>query len=159
MRITPVLLICAVLVGCGGGGGSDESATATKTAANAEDQVRDVFAGYNAALLDRDFDKACGYLAPETTAKLRENVKSLKLPNTPDDCEGLLDVLYEQIDKVPDQKKLVEGILKSAELDSVKVNGETATLKWHATVSGKEQPITQTARLVDGEWKLIDVTN
>jgi hypothetical protein len=170
MRFTPAVLICVVLVGCGGGGDSDEptastpKATATATAAatkaaDAEGQVRDAFASYNAALLDRDFDKACSHLAPETTDKLRENVKTLKLPNTPDDCAGLLDVLYEQIDKVPDQKKLVEGILKSAKLDNVTVEGEKATLDWHATVNGKEQAISQTARLVDGEWKLVDVTN
>jgi len=175
MKITPALLICAVsLVGCGGGGDSDSASTSTSTpqatatasataaatkAADAEGRIRDVFAGYNAALLDRDFEKACGYLAPETTKRLHDNVATLKLPKTPDDCAGLLDVLYEQIDKVPDQTKLVEVIVKSAEIDDVKVTGKKATLNWHATVNGKAQPITQTARVVDGEWKLVDVTN
>jgi hypothetical protein len=170
MKITPFLLICVLLVGCGGGGGDDQpesstsapKATATQAAtkaADAEGQIREVFAGYNAALLDRDFDKACGYLAPETTKKLHDNVETLNLPKTPDDCAGLLTVLYEQIDKVPDQKKLVEDIVTSAKIDDVKVAGQKATLNWHATVNGAKQPITQTARIVDGEWKLVDVTN
>jgi hypothetical protein len=170
VKLAPAVLVCVALVGCGGGGGDNDKASPTKTsapeatatatkAADAEGQIREAFKSYNAALLARDFGKACGYLAPETTAKLRQNVKSLKLPNTPDDCKGLLDVLYEQIDKAPDQKKLVEDILKSAKLDSVKVDGEKATVNWHATVNGQNQAISQTARLVDGQWKLVDVTN
>src|ERR1700742_2781019 len=164
MKTTPLLLIGILLVGCGGGGGEEASPSPKATAAapkaaDAEGQIRDAFTSYNAALLDRDFDKACSYLAPETTDKLHENVQKLNLPNTPDDCAGLLDVLYEQIDKVPDQKKLVEDVLTSAKLDKVKVTGQKATLDWHATVSGNKQAISQTARIVDGEWKLVDVTN
>src|SRR4051812_32197800 len=163
--LAPVLLICFALAGCGGGGGDDAKSSskpeASKTQApkDAEAQVRDVFNDYNKTLLARDFGKACGHLAPETTNKLRENIKSLGDKNPPKDCAKLLDELYSAIDKQPDQKKLVEEILKSAKLDSVKVVGEKATVNWHATVQGQKRAISQTARKVDGEWKLVDVTN
>ncbi len=55
---------------------------------------------------------------------------------------------------------MLEELYATAEVDSVKVSGEdAATLDWHATVQGKETPVSQSARKIDGEWKLVDVTN
>jgi hypothetical protein len=168
MKITPVLLVCFAFAGCGGGGDSeqetdrDPATRATATPQKSEDpeaEVRKVFDGYNDALESRDWDAACERLAPETTAKLRENLKALGDANPPEECEKLFDQLYTAIDKQPAQKQLVDEILKTAELDSVKVSGDKATVNWHATVQGSKRAISQTARKIDGEWKLVDVTN
>jgi hypothetical protein len=32
-------------------------------------------------------------------------------------------------------------------------------IDWNATVQGKKTQVTQSARRIDGEWKLVDVTN
>ena len=55
---------------------------------------------------------------------------------------------------------MLEELYDTAEVDSIKVSGEdSATIDWHATVQGKETPVSQSARKIDGEWKLVDVTN
>ena len=36
---------------------------------------------------------------------------------------------------------------------------DSAIVSWHATVMGTRQPVSQSARKIDGEWKLVDVTN
>ena len=99
MRIFRVLLVCALLAGCGG---DDEEQTATpaKTetpaaeksatpaAQDEEAAVREVFDSYMAALKEKDFDTACSKLAPETTEKLQENVKKLGVSDPPETCPG-----------------------------------------------------------------------
>ena len=85
-KILCALLAAGLLAGCGGSDDEEPSAQSTpaKTEAPAETQapddaeaeIRETFDSYNAALADRDFAKACEGLAPETTAKLRENVRS-----------------------------------------------------------------------------------
>ena len=144
------LLAAGLLAGCGGSDEKEPAAQSTpaKTEAPAETQapddaeaeIRETFDSYNDALADRDFDKACEGLAPETTAKLRENVKKLGVTDPPEDCGELLSKVYETIDKVT-------------------VTGDTAKIDWSATANGQKTPISQTARRIDGEWKLVDVTN
>jgi len=150
--ITLALLVGLVLAGCG----SDKKADTTQ---DAQASIRQVFNEYNAALAKRDFKTSCGYLAPETTDKLRTNVEKLGYKNPPKKCADLLQLVYKVIDSQPDQKNLVATILKTAKVDSVDVTGDAGVVNWHATVKGKTTPVTQSVRLVDGEWKLIDVTN
>src|SRR5215204_3525992 len=113
MKLTPVLLICVALAGCGG---DDEKATAPKkeaatpASANAEADVREMFDSYMAALKDRDFEEACGKLAPETTAKLQENVKRLGITDAPEECDEILATIYGAADKQPGGKKLLEEL-------------------------------------------------
>lgn len=167
MRILPVLLIAALLAACGGSDTDDErneptareTPAATQAPKDAEDDIREVFADYNEALAERDWADACEQLAPETTQKLRQNAGTLGLKDLPDDCAGLLGTVYETADKDPQQKELLNEIVKSAKVDSVDVQGDTATINWSATVQGQSTPISQTARRIDGEWKLVDVTN
>jgi hypothetical protein len=166
MKILPVLLLALVLAACGSDDDSErgepaarETPTATQAPADAEADIREVFDDYNDALAERDWADACEQLAPETTDKLRQNAGTLGLKDLPEDCAGLLGTVYETADKDPQQKALLREIVKSAKVDSVKVDGDTATINWSATVQGQNTPISQTARRIDGEWKLVDVTN
>ena len=61
--------------GADGGGGEEASKpAATRSAGDAETEIRETFEDYNEALVERDYDGACEQLAPETASKLRENV-------------------------------------------------------------------------------------
>ena len=158
-----MLLVCALFAGCGG---DDEEQTATpaKTetpaAQNEEAAVREVFDTYMAALKEKDFDTACSQLAPETTKKLQENVKKLGVSDPPESCPENLELIQETADKQEASRKVLEELYATAEVDTITVNGsDSATIDWHASVQGKETPVSQTARKIDGEWKLVDVTN
>ena len=159
------LLTTALLAGCGGDSEQEPAArespapAETQAPADAEAAVKKTFDEYNQALADRDWEAACDRLAPETSEKLRENVKKLGLKDPPQDCDELLGKVYETADQDPQQKDLLDEIINSAKVNSIDVQGETATINWSAKVQGQNTPIAQTARLIDGEWKLVDVTN
>jgi hypothetical protein len=120
---------------------------------------RETFEAYNAALAQREFGGACARPAPETTAKLRENVVEAGLKDAPEDCSGLPDAIYTATDQDPPQKKTLDEVVKTARIDSIRITGDKAVINWSATVQGNKTAIAQSARRVDGEWKLIDVTN
>ncbi len=155
----PALLIAGLLAGCGGG--ADEAATpvATQSAADAETEVRAAFDGYNAALLERDFSGACEHLSPETTTKLQAKVKEAGMSNAPEECELLLGAIYQATDQDPKRKKLLDEVAKTAKVNGVVVTGDEAVIDWTATLQGEKTPVSQTARRIEGEWKLVDVTN
>lgn len=174
MKLMPlVLLLSLALFACGGEDEPSEPASATATPAathagdTAEEQVsgdaggeqdvREMFTEYTEALGERDWDQACEHLAPETTDKLKSNVAQLGLTDAPDDCQGLMGALYAQIDKDPTAKKTIDDITATAKVSEVKITGESASVTWSAKVNGTDTPVTQTARIIDGEWKLIDV--
>jgi hypothetical protein len=160
MRILLALLIAGLLAGCGGGGDEDAATpAATQSAADAEADVRETFDEYNAALAERDYDDACDQLAPETVTKLRANVVKAGLKDAPGDCAELLKAIYATTDQDPTQKKTLDEVAKSAKIEKVTVNGDSAVIDWNATVQGKKTQVTQSARRIDGEWKLVDVTN
>lgn len=165
MRLASALLVTALLAGCGGDDDPErepaarETPVATQSAAEAEADIRETFDDYNKALADRSWADACEELAPETTQKLRQNASTLGLKDLPEDCAGLLGTVYETADKDPQQRKVLGEIVDTAKVDSVDVKGETATINWSAKVNGQDMPISQTARRIDGKWKLVDVTN
>jgi hypothetical protein len=161
MRLTLALLItAALLAGCGGGGGDEPAKpAATESAADAESGVRESFVAYNSALANRDYDGACERLAPETVTKLRANVVKAGLKDAPDDCAGLLEAIYTATDQDATQKKTLDEVVNTAEIDKVTVTGDSAIIDWNATVQGKKTQVSQSARRIDGEWKLVDVTN
>jgi hypothetical protein len=162
MRLLLPLLIAGLLAGCGGGGG-DEAATSTpaakQSAADAEGEIRETFEAYNKALAGRDYDGACDQLSPETVTKLRANLVKAGLKDAPEDCPGLLKAIYTATDQDPTQKKTLDEVATSAKIDKVTITGDTAVIDWNATVQGKNTKVTQAARRIDGEWKLVDVTN
>src|SRR4051795_1267054 len=103
MKLTSLALVVGlVLAGCGG------DPKPAQTPEQAEAAIRTVFSKYNAALAKRDFKTSCGYLAPETTEKLRANVKKLGYKNPPDKCPDLLEAVYTVVDSQPDQKSMIE---------------------------------------------------
>jgi hypothetical protein len=158
MRIIRVLLVCALLAGCGGD--DEPTAAPTKTAVNDEAEVRKVFDSYMAALKAKDFDTACSKLAPETTAKLQENVKRLGVSDPPEECPEILELVQETAEKEEGGQEVLDELYDTAEVDSVKVSGaDSAIVNWHASVQGTRTPVSQSARKIDGEWKLVDVTN
>jgi hypothetical protein len=173
MKLMPLVLVLALaLFACGGDDEPAEQPAATGTPAaestpapqqatgqesDAEEDVREMFTDYTEALGERDWEEACEHLAPETTDKLKANVAQLGLTDAPDDCQGLMGALYAQIDKDPTAKKTIDDITKTAKVSQVKIDGETASVSWSAKVNGTDTPVTQTARIIDGEWKLIDV--
>ena len=172
MKIWPLLLVVLVLAGCGGddkpqaqnstpappSSTADATEEATSVAAGDDEQaVTAMFDDYRAALIARDWDKACSHLAPETTKKLQQNIKSLGVTDPPSECTALMGTLYETIDKDPSTKKTIDDVTKSAKVTDIKINGDTASISWSAKVNGVDTPVTQTARIIDGEWKLIDV--
>ena len=116
-----------------------------------------MFTEYTEALGKRDWDEACTHLAPETTEKLQANIKQLGVTDPPSECTELMDMLYTQIDKDPTAKKTIDDITKTAKIKDVRSRASNATLSWSAQVNGTDTPVTQTARIIDGEWKLIDV--
>jgi hypothetical protein len=172
MKIWPLLLVVLVLAGCGGGGDDDQPESQSTPAPQAttageeataaaegdgEQAVMDMFDNYRAALIARDWDKACAHLAPETTEKLQENIKTLGVTDPPDECTELMGTLYETIDKDPTTKKTIDDVTRSAKVTDIKIDGEKASISWSAKVNGVDTPVTQSARIIDGEWKLIDV--
>jgi hypothetical protein len=169
MKLMPLVLVLALaLFACGGsdGGPSEPAPTGTPAAeateapaqdAGGEEDVREMFTDYTEALGERDWEEACEHLAPETTDKLKANVAQLGLTDAPDDCVGLMGALYARIDKDPTAKKTIDDITQTAKVSKVTIEGETASVSWSAKVNGTDTPVTQTARIIDGEWKLIDV--
>ncbi len=159
MRLIPVLLIAGLLAGCGGGAEEVATPVATQSDADAKAEVRAAFDAYNAALLERDFPGACEHLAPETTAKLQAKVKEAGMSNAPEECELLLGAIYQSTDQDPKRKKLLDEVAKTAKVNDITVAGDTAVIDWTATLQGEKTPVTQSARRIDGEWMLVDVTN
>ena len=175
MKLMPlVLILCLALFACGGDDEPAESAGTSTPAAEAtqaqtpaqesgggdaggEEEVREMFADYTEALGERDWEDACEHLAPETTDKLKANVAQLGLTDAPEDCVGLMGALYAQIDKDPTAKKTIDDITQTAKVSKVTIECENATVSWSAKVNGTDTPVTQSARIIDGEWKLIDV--
>ncbi|MDA0172306.1 hypothetical protein OJ998_24600 [Solirubrobacter taibaiensis] len=176
MKLMPlVVVLCLALFACGGEDepaaepqrpastttpapeATESTASDDTNSAGGEEEVREMFTDYTKALGDRDWEEACEHLAPETTDKLKANIAQLGLTDAPDDCVGLMGALYAQIDKDPTAKKTIDDITQTAKVSEVKIDGDTATVSWSAQVNGTDTPVTQTARIIDGEWKLIDV--
>jgi hypothetical protein len=148
------LLACVALAGCGGKDQPAATATVDEAA-----QVRQVFTSYNAALAAEDWGKSCSYLAPETATKLRASVRKLGYTAVPKDCPRLLAATYRAVERRPGQKDLIQTVLKTAKIDGIDVTGEKAVIDWHADFGGTQRPVHQSARKIDDEWKLIDVTS
>jgi hypothetical protein len=129
------LLATAALgvVGCGGddsgGGGDDES------------QIRDVVRNYAAAIADKDGDTACGFL----TESARKQVEAAGAALDADGCGEVMEKVTAQASDADRQQ------LKDAEVVSVKVDGDRATVQVKA---GDETGDPSTLIKEDGEWRI-----
>ena len=110
--------------------------------------VETVFRDYYRALQDRDFAKACSYNAPETTSRLLADLHTRGVDAGT--CEEGMTAVY----AIPENAKIVEQVAKNATIDSVRVTGEEAVIKWTSKVNGKTGPGTTHLRRVDGRWML-----
>ncbi len=139
-----------------GGGGGDQGGAKPPAGGSAEQQVRQVFEDYTAALGSDDYGTACKYLAPETIAKLEQNVEKLT-GSASDDCEGNMRKLYGRV--TGDAAKRLDAVTRTARIDRITVTGDSAIVNWSAEYAGKRVPVSQSARRIGGDWKLVDVSN
>lgn len=161
MSLAAVVLATA-LTACGGvastaaptGPASPSGAGATsKPAASGEEAaVETVFRSFTAALLARDFAKACALNAPETAAKRVENVNAGGAGVTT--CEEAFSAIY----AVPRAAEAADGIGRTTEVTSVTVTGDTAKIIWTAEVQGRRPALSNGARKIDGQWRLLEMS-
>lgn len=144
----------AALSACGGGAGSGTAAPAGSDAAavagaTPESEVEAVFHAYYDAILDRDFETACGFNAPETNDQI---VASMELLGTSaGSCPEALEVTVEDSAAA----ESLDTIAETAEVQEVTVTGDTAELTWSADIAGEQSTTTTPLRLIDGQWRLV----
>ncbi len=168
MRWLVVAVTVMLISGCGAendkaagaDGAPSRPATsgATPSAASDEQKLREVFGAYNAAVVEGDAAAACRYLAPESVEKLRANLKKI-LPSVPKDCEGSTRALYKALEQNPAEAQMLKTVSRTAKIEKLKIVGDSAILDWSARVEGKRVPVSQSARKINGSWKLVDVSN
>ncbi|MDX6584511.1 MAG: hypothetical protein QOI10_3695 [Solirubrobacterales bacterium] len=134
---------------------SRDPAATPSSGGNAEAELRELFDGYYDALEARDWDAMCRTVAPEVTADVRKSLRIGGDPNPPRACPEAFEQFHAAVgDELSEE--LVGEMAETAQLDSVNIKGETAFLNWHYTDEGTLKALTQHARKIDGEWKLID---
>jgi hypothetical protein len=166
-RTALVVAISATVAGCGSqtvaGTAAPAPAAVASTAAptptaapptaaggSAQQEVEVVFHRYYEALLNRDFATACAFNAPETTEQLLANVRGRGA--TVGTCEEALTHIYAQ----PGAAEQVDAIVRSATVQSVEVNGDSALITWSAGAGGQRPTVKSALRRIDGAWKLVD---
>jgi hypothetical protein len=127
-RLAGLLIVAALLAGCGASGTSDSN------------QVEDTVLGYLGDLADGDGQGACDRLSGEEARRLLEEVLRSVPELRATSCVDAIDKLAGSLGG--EERK----ILEEAEIDRVEVHGDSAS----ATVVGG----TATARLtrIDGVW-------
>ena len=154
MRRLPLLSLplIAALAGC-----SIEDPAPPVPAADAETQVRSAFETYNTAITKEDWPGACGQLAPETIDKLKANLARIAGDAPSRSCPETLGGLAAAAEKAGQRDPIVQ-VVRTARVKQVEVDGDAAMIDWAGKVRGKEVPVSQSARRVDGAWKLVDVS-
>jgi hypothetical protein len=117
--------------------------TTTASSGADEEQVRAAVNGYIQAFLNADGTTACNLLTPSSQQEFVDQARQQGL--TGSSCAELFTAIARQ---VPENTK---GILRSATVGSVTVNGDTAT--GTIEVAGTSSPFTA-ERQSDGRWLL-----
>ncbi|MHA6794697.1 hypothetical protein ACVGVM_14485 [Pseudonocardia bannensis] len=162
MRRIPLLIagaaVATVLTACSATapGAADTPATSSavpgEPAVSAEEAgVETVFHAYYQALLARDFATACALNAPETNQQLLHNAAAGGLQST--SCEDALTRIY----AVPGAAETSDGIARSARVQDVAITGDTATISWDAETHGERRTARNIVRMIEGQWRLVDV--
>jgi hypothetical protein len=112
-----------------GGGGDDQS------------QIRDVVTNYAAAIADKDGDTACGFLTESARKQVEAAGEAL-------DADGCGEVMEKVTAEASDEDR---QDLKDAEVVSVKVDGDRATVQVKA---GEDTGDPSTLIKEDGEWRI-----
>ena len=153
MRRLALLLLPLVIVALAGCSIEDPG-----PAADPETQVRSAFESYNTAITQEDWPGACAQLAPETIDKLKANLARIAGGAPSGTCPATLGRLAEATERTGERDP-IEEVVRTARVKSVKVTGAAASIDWTGKARGKEVPVTQSARRVDGAWKLVDVSD
>lgn len=134
---------------------SDPTATRTR-GGRAEAQLRKLFDSYHDAWDARDWDALCQTVAPEVTDDVRVTLKKIGGdPNPPRACPDAHEQLHSLVgEELADE--LDGEMAQTRALDTVDIKGKTAFLNYHYVDEGTRKALTQHARKIDGEWKLID---
>ena len=131
MRIVPVVLLLAALVaGCGSSGGSGGGTAGGDAAA-----VKQANQDYVQALASKDAAKACSLISQAQKAKNEAGGK----------CETLVAKGLAATGTDP---------YKNPQVETPHVSGSTATAKWTVTVKGQSLSVVQKLVKEDGQWKL-----
>ncbi|MEJ3657816.1 hypothetical protein WEH80_33115 [Actinomycetes bacterium KLBMP 9759] len=171
----PRVLACALAAGtalaltaCGGGTPPQAPAPAPATSAPAttaaaptgttdagtagdEGVVRATVTDYNAALVARDFPKACTLNAPETTEGLITTLKARGVQVT--SCLEAFQAIF----SVPGTPETIDEIARSTKISAVKVDGDKAFVTFTATTGGRTTTNTAGLRKVEGQWRMLPV--
>ena len=142
MAAVRVLIVSLMLAGCGGERADDEG------------EIRAAFESYNRALATRDWAQACEQLAPES----REEVRTSPLSEPAKDCVSGWEQLSADAGEELTRSMTTDERVTAARIDRIEVTGDSAAIDWHWVDAddGERHAVTQAARRVDGEWKLVD---
>lgn len=149
-RMQIVLVGVAVAAGVAG---CSSAPTGSNAAGSDVTAVENVFHNHNQALLSRDFATACSLDAPATNTALEKRAASGGGAATTS-CPEALSKIY----AIPGAATVADGIAKSAKIDNVKVNGDTATVTWTVSSNGRQSTTTTDMRRVDGQWRVLSGT-
>lgn len=136
--------------------GESDPAASPSSGGQAEAQLRKLFDSYHDAWDARDWAALCKTVAPEVTAEVRHTLKTIgDDPNPPRACPDAHAQFHTLVgEELADE--LDGEMARTRALDSVNIKGETAFLNYHYVDEGTRKDLTQHARKIDGEWKLVD---
>lgn len=104
-----------------------------------EDDVKQAFDDYFAAIKQKDGDKLCDSVVSPDAVKLSKDERAEEIQACKDDFSA------SEFDDAPD--------LEAAEVDKVTVKGDRATATVTATVNGRKERSEVQFLKVDGDWK------
>jgi ketosteroid isomerase-like protein len=142
--------LVAALAGCGTPVAGTPAPQPPDPAAD-QRAVEDVFRQYYEALRARDFSRACGFNAPETTEQLLTTLRGRGVEAS--SCEEAFTAVY----AVPGAAQLVEQAADTATIENVAVTGDTATITWSSEVRGQRTQATSDLRREGTRWLLVSV--
>jgi ketosteroid isomerase-like protein len=164
--LRPLLLVAAALVTTSCADTPQPPAAAPLPAASSPQQtstpapdpaadeaaVEKVYLDYTQSLVDRDFATSCGFLTQEAVEQMLEGAKAAGAEATT--CEDTLGVLY----AVPEAAELGDEVARTTEVESVEVDGDTATVEWSAELNGTRNSQSSDFERVDGGWRLAEAS-
>lgn len=133
--LTVAVALVVALSGCGGGGGGGSD----------KDKIKAVIGDYTQAILDHDFNKACGKL----TSRAKQTLAKAGAALGGGDCKKVLSNAFDSIPAAT--KKKLKGL--DFKVQSIKVTGSTATAKLSESIDGNST--TTHLRKQGGDW-LVD---
>ena len=168
LPVVAAALLTTVLAGCGTVGSLLGGSTSTPAAASAAGpaasaaaaapadpaaeraEVRQIFENYNRALLARDFDTVCGFMAPEAVSAVQLGAGQQGMAAST--CEEAFGSVYANRQAAT----VLDETARGTRVTDVTVDGDRATVTFTAQVQGTNTgELTGDMRRVDGEWRIL----